>query len=102
MRPQVIFVSVPIHETTPAIDRSVSACFACSHDAPRIELQQDGTGARIGLCPRCLRASLRMQADGHDRSGTVLLQDYAETYGWQVWRSDHAAYLFPTTPSSRR
>lgn len=72
----------------------VPSC-ACCQGQNAVALAHEGTGERIHVCPRCLRSSMRLQADGSEARNQALLRDYAHEYGLQMWRSDAVVYLLP-------
>jgi hypothetical protein len=83
--------SMPLEQTSRA-----DACASCHRPGQNpVDLANDATGERILVCPRCLRSNMRMQAHLSESRGALLLRDYAEEYGFQVWRSRDVAYLLP-------
>jgi hypothetical protein len=71
------------------------ACACCNATGQAVQLAHDGTGARLTVCPRCLRSSMRMQADLSEARNLSLMQDYALEYGYHVWNSNDVVYLLP-------
>lgn len=70
------------------------AC-ACCQGESGVELAHEQSGEQIHVCPRCLRSSMRMQADRSEERNQLLLRDYAREYGFQVWKTDAVVYLLP-------
>lgn len=69
-------------------------CRTCHATGARnTPLVHDETGERASLCPSCLRASVRMQADARDVDGYHRLADHAHMHGLELWRSPHVAYV---------
>jgi hypothetical protein len=71
------------------------ACDACHRAGQNPVGLSNDAGDRIRVCPRCLRSNMRMQAHLSETRGALLLRDYAEEYGFSVWRSRDVAYLLP-------